>query len=404
MRILIVSSLYPPHVQGGAEICAYNLATWLARNGHEVAVLTTSPTKQAELFGEMVEGVRLWRIFMPRAYTAFVGQTAPGWKKPFWHLQDVLDPRNEKIIERVLDVFQPDFVNVHHIQGIGYNGLKVFGVRDLPVVYTLHDIGLACVKMAMFSKGKECDELCTTCAITAKLKRSYLTSIRRIGFISPSQANLDRLLALQPIEPYPRARIPNAIRYPKPTVERSPSDRLRLLYVGRLDETKGVDVLLDAVEPLADTHDFSLKVVGTGPAEAALRARYGHHSWLTFTGQVPLQEATNSMAAADMLFIPSIWLENSPGVVIQALSVGLPVMGSDKGGIPELVTHGENGVLVPPGDVEAWRTAIRSILENPTFLEQYRENAERRATEFDQDHLANRMVAFFEEVMAFPGA
>ena len=403
MRILIISSLYPPHVLGGAEICAYNLSTWLARNGHEVAVLTTAPTRDAEVFDEVTEGVRLWRVFTPRAYTVFEAGAAPGWKKPFWHLQDVLDPRNESMIANVLDVFKPDFVNVHYIQGLGYNGLKALGARDLPTAYTLHDIGLACLNMAMFTGGKECGELCTTCAMSAKLKRSYIKSIRRIGFISPSQANLDRLLALQPIAGYPRACIPNAIRYPKPTIERSAADRLRLLYVGKLGKTKGVDVLMDALEPLAGTYDFSIKVVGTGPDEGALKAKYGHHPWVEFAGQVPLQDATNSMATSDMLFVPSIWLENSPGVVIQALAVGLPVMGSDKGGIPELITHGENGVLVPPGDVEAWRAAIRFVLDNPGQLEQYRINAAQRAKEFDQDHLASRMVAFFEDVVAFPG-
>ena len=404
MRILVISALYPPHVQGGAEICAYNIATWLARNGHEVAVLTTAPTKEDEVLDEVVEGVRIWRLFTARAYTVFEAVEAAGWKKPFWHMQDIFDPRNERMVSKVLDAFEPDFVNVHYIQGIGYNALKTLGARDLPTAYTLHDISLACIKMSMFNGGRECESLCTTCALSAKVKRSYLRSIRRIGFISPSRANLDRLSGLQPIAPYPRAHILNATRYPKPTVQHQPSDALRLLYVGRLDATKGIDVLLRAVQPLAETHDFSLKVVGSGPDETALRQAYGHLPWVTFTGQIPLQQATDEMAASDMLFIPSIWLENSPGVVIQALGVSLPVMGSDKGGIPELVTHGENGVLVPPGDVDAWREAIRSILDDPSQLEKYRRNANLRSAEFDQDYLAGRVLDFFEEVKSFAGA
>lgn len=405
MRILVISALYPPFVQGGAEICAYNLATWFARNGHEVGVLTTAPKKEDEVSDQLSDdGVRLWRVSTPRAYTVFEAVGAPGWKKPFWHAQDILDPRNEKIIADVVDAFRPDFVNVHYLQGLGYNGLKVLGARDLPTAYTLHDIGLACVKMSMFSGGRECEGLCTTCALSAKVKRSYIESVPRIGFISPSRANLDRLSSLQPIEPYPRAHILNATRYPKPTVEREPSDKLRLLYVGRIDTTKGVDLLLQAVTPLAETHDFHLKIVGTGPIEGALRETYAGKPWVEFTGHVPLQAATDAMATSDMLMIPSIWLENSPGVVIQALGVGLPVMGSDKGGIPELVSHGVNGLLVPPGDVEAWRNAIRGVLDNPAQLEAYRQNAGSRAAEFDQDYLARKVLAFFEEVKAFRGA
>lgn len=73
----------------------------------------------------------------------------------------------------------------------------------------------------------------------------------------------------------------------------------------------------------------------------------------------------------------------------------------DKGGIPELVSHGVNGLLVPPGDVEAWRNAIRGVLDNPAQLEAYvAEQAGSRAAEFDQDYLARKVLAFFEEVKA----
>jgi glycosyltransferase involved in cell wall biosynthesis len=115
-----------------------------------------------------------------------------------------------------------------------------------------------------------------------------------------------------------------------------------------------------------------------------------------------MQEVANWMAESDLLVVPSIWLENSPGVVIQALGVSLPVMGSDKGGIPELITNGENGVLVPPGDVAAWRAAFKAILDDPSRLDTYRSNAGRRFSEFDQDTIGKRVVAFFETIRALP--
>lgn len=146
---------------------------------------------------------------------------------------------------------------------------------------------------------------------------SYIESVPRIGFISLVPRHLDRLSSLQPIEPYPRAHILNATRYPKPTVEREPSDKLRLLYVGRIDTTKGVDLLLQAVAPLAETHDFHLKIVGTGPIEGALRETYAGKPWVEFTGHAPLQAATDAMATSDMLSDSVHLARNSPGVVIQ---------------------------------------------------------------------------------------
>ena len=79
-------------------------------------------------------------------------------------------------------------------------------------------------------------------------------------------------------------------------------------------------------------------------------------------------------------------------MVIQALSQGLPVIGSNKGGIPELVHHGENGLVIRPGDVTAWREALTTVLRNPGCLEQWRRNAVEKAYMFDQDLLGQQVL------------
>ncbi len=398
MRILIISAVFPPHVKGGAEISAYNLALWLAGNGHQVGVLTTARNPSEVANGVVEDGLKIWRVAMPRLYTAFDATSASGWKKPIWHAQDMFDPRNVSIVDRVLDEFRPDIANVHFIQGMGYNALKALGRRDIPTVFTLHDLGLACIKMAMFVDGSECGSLCRACDVTAKVKMSHLRSIPRLGFISPSRNNLNRVSTFQPIDGYRSAHILNANRYPQPRLAWQPSERPRLLFVGRMDETKGVHMLLEAIEPLAQRFSFTLKMVGSGPAENELREFYRERPWLSFTGQIPIAEVTDIMATSDLLFVPSIWQENSPGVVIQALAVSLPVMGSDKGGIPELVAAGENGILVPPGDVLAWREAIEKVLDDPERLAGLRARATQNAAEFDQDVLGGKVIEFFEQI------
>lgn len=399
MRILMVSTLFPPFVQGGAEICAHNLATWLAGEGHDVSVLTTAPTPADELWDEMVDGCRMFRISVPRAYTVFEANEAPGWKKPFWHLQDLFDPRNVTQIDRVLEAAKPDFVNVQYIQGLGYNGLKAIGRRKIPVVYTLHDLGLACVKMAMFVDGKECEGQCAPCSASAKVKLGYLRGIDKLGFISPSTANMEKLKTLQPIGDYPCRRVLNANEYPVPAFARTDADHVRLLYVGRLHETKGVDVVMKALDGLGDQGGFSLDVLGTGPDETAWRATYGDRPWIRFAGHVSLQQVADQMENSDLLLVPSIWLENSPGVIIQALGLGLPVMGSDKGGIPELVQHGSNGLLVEPGSVDAWRSALAAVIADPGQLRALRNTALAQADQFAKPALARQALAVFEEIM-----
>ncbi|MBR0851322.1 glycosyltransferase family 4 protein [Bradyrhizobium diazoefficiens] len=402
MRILLVAAFYPPHVQGGAELSAHSLAQWLRDQGHEVGVLTTSPVPADDLNGADVHGQKVWRRTMPRPYTVFEAAAKRGWQKPVWHLLDHFDPRNRAIVADVLDAFRPDIASVHIIQGIGYNAVLELAKRDVPTVFTLHDLSLACVRMAMFVNGSECRRLCRACSFSARVKMGFIRKIKRVGFVSPSAANLNKLLNLLPLRDYPAAHILNPNKYPAPTVRHEPSATVRLLYVGRLHETKGVDVVLDALEPLAGQYDFTFTVVGTGPSADSLKQRCLNHKWVTFTGQVSMDEVANRMAGSDMLLIPSIWQENSPGVVIQALGESLPVMGSNKGGIPELVIEGENGVLVPPGNVEAWRAALKGILDDPARLAVLRDNARRRAHEFEQDTLGNKLISFFETVMRGP--
>lgn len=402
MRILIISAFYPPNVIGGAEICARNLGCWFADNGHEVAVLTTAPEKSQAVWDGRFEGSRMFRIWAPRIYPVFQASMAPEWKKPFWHLQDLFDPRNEAIMNRVLDEVKPDFIHIHWIQGIGYNALKSIGARDIPTAITLHDLSYACVKTTMFKGGHECVRQCGSCAFSSKFKLSYLRTIPRLGFISPSRANLDKLSQLLPIGDYPNFHIINPNRYPRPAARHAPSDEVRLMFAGRLEKTKGINLLLEVLEPLAEQYRFSLKVHGTGPEEEELRARYDHHPWLDMTGQVSLQQVSDSMATSDLLIVPSIWLENSPGVVFQALGVSLPVMGSDKGGLPELIEPGVNGFLVPPGDAGQWTAAIRSVLESPGQLAALRENAARGSAAFDPDVLAQRTLEAFDQISGQP--
>lgn len=364
--------------------------------------MTTAPTVEDEAFGAPVDGQTLYRISPPHIYPVSKARQAPGWQKPLWHLQDLFDPRCLSRLARVIDAFQPDIVHVHWIQGMGYNGLKLFGRYNIPTVITLHDLSLACVRTTMYRGTDECVGACGMCRFSAAVKLRYLRAVPRLGLISPSLANLRKLQAQLPIGDIPSFHVINPNRYPDPVAPHAPSERLRLVYAGRLEATKGVLLLLEAIEPLAQRHAFALTLLGSGPEEQALRDRYGHHPWLTIAGQVPLQRVTDVMAQSDLLLTPSLWLENSPGVVFQALAVALPVMASDRGGLPELVQPGANGFLVPPGNVMAWRNAIEAVLEAPEALVLLRHNAAAMARNFSADQAAGQIMACYKAVIGTP--
>ena len=403
MRVLVISTLFPPNVIGGAEISAWNLARWLKSQGHEVGVVTTA-NLPGEAEDDVVDkdGLRVWRIWMPRRYAAANHIDRPKPQKMLWHLQDHLDPRNRRLVEKVIDAFQPEFVNIHLLAGIGFNILSSLAKRDLPVMFALHDLAVICLRSSMFKEGRECRTRCATCIASSWWKQHLIAKVRRLGFYSPSSANLETVEAHFPLHRYLTLVAPNPNRYPEPTVTSAPSEKVRFLYVGRIHPTKGVETLLAAADSLAERHDFSLTIVGEGPSAAGLRNSYGDRSWVHFTGRVPQEEVSNWMVASDVLCIPSIWAENSPGVAINALNCRLAILGSNKGGIPELVHHEDNGLLVEAGDVPAWAKAMERLIEDRQGLETMRENAAQRATAFHPATLAEKLYRFMLSIAELP--
>lgn len=130
-----------------------------------------------------------------------------------------------------------------------------------------------------------------------------------------------------------------------------------LVFAGRLGPQKSFGTALDA---LARTHEVTLVVAGDGPERAALERRtteLGLYGRVRFLGSVPRERVLELFRAADASLLPSAW-ENFPHTVVEALAVGCPVIATAVGGVPEVVTDGENGLLVPARDPDALAGAI----------------------------------------------
>lgn len=146
---------------------------------------------------------------------------------------------------------------------------------------------------------------------------------------------------------------------------------LRIAAVGRLVETKGFRYLLEALEG-AD-FPFELSIVGDGPLKRSLEktaARSAAKGTVRFEGTVPNEKVFEILAASDVLVMPSVVASDGdrdgvPNVVLEAMSVGLPVVASDISGIPEAVKDGRTGILVPPRDPTAIARALGRLREAP---------------------------------------
>jgi glycosyltransferase involved in cell wall biosynthesis len=171
-----------------------------------------------------------------------------------------------------------------------------------------------------------------------------------------------------------------------PIRPRRAGPRRRVGYVGTLAPHKGVHVLLEAFRDLV-RQDCSLDVVGNpalDPAYSArLRALAAGDRRVRFRGAIPPDQIGGLWDELDLLVLPSLWWENSPLTVLEALAAGVPVVASRTGGVPEIIPDGA-GAFVPPGDVAALRGTLEAVLEGrclagplaPLPLKTTREGAE----------------------------
>jgi glycosyltransferase involved in cell wall biosynthesis len=152
-------------------------------------------------------------------------------------------------------------------------------------------------------------------------------------------------------------------------------DELRVLAVGRLVEKKGFSVLVDACAHLVERGvNVRCEIIGDGPLSDALKHRVqrrGLDGQVVLRGALPFDEVQKCYAASDVVAVPSrLGTDHSgrdglPNVVIEALALGVPVVGSDYAGIPDLIEDGATGRLVPPGDAVALADALQEVHDHP---------------------------------------
>ena len=145
------------------------------------------------------------------------------------------------------------------------------------------------------------------------------------------------------------------------------SPALKLLYLGRWDPVKGIDVVVRAIHSIDSDVSLTIRAVAKSAHERAYEERV--HALaeddprIAFEGPIGRSEIPDILAQFDVLVVPSTWLETGPLVVLEAQAAGLFILGSRLGGIAELVSTGGGGTLVEPGNVQAWAEAIEGLSE-----------------------------------------
>ena len=381
MRILLLSNLYPPYVEGGAEILARDIATELERLGHEVLVLTSSfGLAKAEQNGH------IWRT-LHLAPPAHFDRQRPLWRQleqPYNYYRRYHYPANADELCRVVAMTQPDILYIWEIAGLGVNSLlKALPALKIPIVFHLGSYVL------LYANSPDTEQSHLHNRWLKQRLIGTLPALTWTSLIAVSAAVKEQYVQAgfdpESIEVIYNGIEPRFLSLPQSEDSESKDDSkngmkecFQLLFVGRLRDEKGILTILKALDLLLDEqgrqkdteHPFlHLHIFGTGDEtyvrelETFLHEKHMTHV-VTFHGKVSQDELIRYYDCSDIMLVPSLWQEPFGLVVVEAMARGLPVIASNVGGPAEILTHDVSGLLIEPGNVQALASAITQLLEN----------------------------------------
>lgn len=381
MKILLVNQAHASFGgPGGAERSVRTLSEALASRGHDVVSIAMAQKDQT---GHMTENGIHSEHLIAGVRTILLG------KVKRW-------PSEAQMIGSLIEREGPDIV---HTNVFWHNNdlWKALSKFDVKLVHTLREFKAICPQN-MFCDGGNCASVCASCQMTAQLTRARSQSVDTVVGISDFvlRRHLDQGFFADARH---KVVIPNsyAVRAPAATPLSPPNGSLRIGFLGRIHPTKGVDVLLDAVLARSD-NAVHLTIAGQ-IQDDGIHARLVQAEGdprLSFVGFVDPAELFEQI---DLTVVPSRWHEPFGRVAIESLANGVPVLASNRGGLPEIVAHGHTGWIYEADDDNGLANALDRALREPRQLQQFRANCPDAARRYRPEVTAEEYETIYKRTL-----
>ena len=356
-------------VEGGSDRYFVELSKLLVGNGHHVIPFCAHDARNGQ-----------------SAYSTYFPKCAVNGKvpTPLELVRSVYSRPARRSIDCLLQNEPVDLAHLHIYYGKQTASiLRPLRERGIPIVQTLHEYKLLCPVYTMVSHGKICEDCqgkhfwralpkrCnrgssarTLLSVVQNYVASWLGALESIDhFIAPSEFLMNKMVEHGVSED----RISTIHNFVDPDLFIPATEPGRyVLYFGRVERVKGIYTLLDAMESLPEVQ---CQIAGDGREGTAIENEIASRKLtnVKLSGFVSGQKLTDLVRGSICTVIPSEWYENCPLSVLESHAWGRPVIGADIGGIPELIEHGRDGLLVPPGDKESLADAIRYLAYDRTL-------------------------------------
>jgi glycosyltransferase involved in cell wall biosynthesis len=327
------------------------------------------------------------------------------------------EPSSAVAFAGVLDQVKPDVLHFHaYSPAVSVLWLAAAHARGIPCVYTYHTPTLACGRGTLMRWGVvPCDgkmtplrcAACTLHGLGVSKPMSWVLAVaspltqglgarvpfrirpliqRRTSAVHQWLGGMSRVVALcqwarevmlRNGVPAERLRVvrhalaggENERRRDTETGRRRDGETLKVAFFGRLDQTKGLQVLVEALRLMPglkmELHCHLISAESANTAMKPLLNLMKEDARVQMHPAVASDEVVRTMASYDAVAVPSIWLETGPLVVLEAFEAGVPVLGSRLGGIAEWVTDERDGLLIEPGNAAAWAHELKRLVGDP---------------------------------------
>jgi len=391
MKILIINYRY--FISGGPERYMFNLSALLEERGHTVIPFSIRYSKNhsSEYKKYFVQPLSTEDEVYFNDQTWTIRSFFKTLERAFYSHEVY---RN---LSSLIRDTRPDFAIVLKFGKLSPSVLNALLDQQVPFSVRLSDFGMICANEHMFRNGKIC-ELCVKENSFNSVKHrcvhnstgvsvvKYLASQfhKHMGyfdkidsFIIPSKFTLEKMVEAG----YPRYKLIHVPTFVQTNGIIGREKKNQILYVGRIERIKGVQVLLSAIKKLSANSipDFECVVAGFGSQDYVdEQKKLIENSGLKnirFTGYVDKKQIDALISESLFTVAPSIWYDNMPNSVLESLALGTPVIASNHGCFPELVIHGQTGLLFKAGDVDDLAEKMNLCLNDRHLCLEYGSNA-----------------------------
>jgi glycosyltransferase involved in cell wall biosynthesis len=364
MKVLKVIHGFPPDYMAGSEVYSYHLVKSLSKQ-IEINVFTgveNEFAKEYAVYDEKYDGIEVHRINK--------------FRRDYTYQQKFYDEKIEADFRKYLDKTKPDIVHFGHLSHLSTRLLGIAAKEyQLPIVFTLHDFWLSCVKGQLINQNNDiCSgasaEKCHHCSpyqTTVKEVQKHLDYMQEILefidiFLVPSHTLrnyfIQQGVSAEKLIFSKYGFNANKITFRKRSYNKKSS--INFGFMGRIIPTKGIHILIEAFNVI----DANLSIYG----KVGNQKRFLEQENIQFKGAYDNNNINQILDEIDILIVPSTWLENSPLVIQEAFLAGIPVITSNIGGMKELITEGINGFLFEVGNIQSLQDCITKITNNPVLL------------------------------------